>query len=795
MVLLTPMSRFVVAGSLGGLCCLVLAVRVFVGMDPVRIRAVTQPRPADAGLVRLTVDDQRLRRLDTATVVIARLRHDDDARTFSILVEGREICARDVASGRSRRIDCSWQRGSVSRASIDVLVRGPQSAWTLEYLEFATHHGRSSGLLNLFVLPAGSRRAVLPHPAWALLAWVTLTAVFLLPAPPGAAGWQRWRDSVPVAIPITVFTVVLVLPWVSPYRVVLSIATFTTLATVAIAPRIWWGSRAGAPHARRFELAAVMAIAMAVTVVGIAHGARGVSVSDSYAYASQADLWLDGELRVDQSFALAAPWPDAPRTFAPLGYRPHPDAPRLVVPVYPPGLPMLLAAAKSIGGQRALFVVVPICAGVLVLATYGIGRRLAGGPVGLGAAWLVATSPVVIGYSLVVMTDIPVAAAWAGALFFLRGASTRSALAAGLLSGLAILIRPNLVPLAAVLGCYYLAGVRRSGVMPLVAFGAGAAPWAVGVALLHTHLYGSPLESGYGSVAGLFDLTRVPLNLWLYVTWFAQLQTIAAVAGLIAVFLPLRWLWPLAAERRLLGVIAAFVAVLWLLYSAWLVFDTWLYTRFLLASWPVIMVGVGAVAVALARLLARGTAGAARAEGLAVALVVVLGILNIRANVEYGTLNFGRGEERGVAAARFARGLIPQDSVVVTVFHSGTLRYYSGILTLNYSWLDAGSLDGAVQWLRARGVRVYALLDDAELVDFRRRFGETRTFAAMDGRPMAVMTGGSSTSLFELGAPPPASAATVPEERFSPGGVAEPVPMSRPVFASAGSAARATRVP
>ena len=792
------MSRFVVAGSLGGLCCLVLALRVFVAMDPVRIRVVTDPKTSDAGAVRVVVDDERLARLDAATAVIARVRHGAGSQTISIQVDGQHVCDRNLSGGRARRIDCSWTRGGVVRAPIEVLVRGPQSTWTLEYLELATHHGNGSGLLNFIVLPAGSARAVPPHLAWALVSWAGLSAVFLLPAPAAAGGWRRWRNALPVAIPTAIFGIVLVLPWLTSYRVALSIGTFVMLTVVAIAPRIWLGARAGAPNAGRFELATVVAIAAGVSGIAIAQGSRGVSVSDSYAYASQSDLWLNGELRVDQSFALEAPWPDAPRTFAPLGYRPHPDQPRLLVPVYPPGLPILLAAAKWAGGQRALFVVVPICAGLLIVATYGIGRRLAGGSVGLAAAWLVGTSPVLIGYSLVVMTDVPVAAAWAGALFCLTGTTTRSALAAGLLSGLAILIRPNLVPLAAVLGCYYLAGLRRSsGLKPLIAFGVGAAPWAVGVALVHTYLYGSPLESGYGPVAGLFDLARVPLNLRQYVTWFAQMHTSVSLAGLIAVFLPLRWLWPRVGERRLVMVMAGFVAVLWLLYSAWLVFDTWLYTRFLLASWPIIMVGMGVVAAALARVRLRRGRGEGGPEigGFAVALVVLLGILNIQANADYGTMAFGRGEERGVAAARFARSLVPPRSVIVTVFHSGTLRYYSGLLTLNYSWLDPGSLDGAVDWFRARGVRVYALLDDAELVDFGRRFDGTRTYDAMDGRPLAVMKGGSSTSLFELGVPAPSSVFLVFEERFSPRDVAEPVPFVPPVLTPVGSAEPSTRLP
>ena len=80
--------------------------------------------------------------------------------------------------------------------------------------------------------------------------------------------------------------------------------------------------------------------------------------------------------------------------------------------------------------------------------------------------------------------------------------------------------------------------------------------------------------------------------------------------------------------------------------------------------------------------------------------------MNSQTNARYGTLTYGRFEERGIAAARFARTVVPPGSVVVRGNHSGTLRYYGGIMTLNYPWLLPAALDPAVEWLRARGVRL-----------------------------------------------------------------------------------------
>src|SRR5262249_62280397 len=86
------------------------------------------------------------------------------------------------------------------------------------------------------------------------------------------------------------------------------------------------------------------------------------------------------------------------------------------VPAYAPGLPMLMAAARRIAGQCAVYWIVPLAAGVLVFATYAIGRALGRPGVGLSAAWLVGTSPTLLFMAMAPMSDVPAAAAWAAAI-------------------------------------------------------------------------------------------------------------------------------------------------------------------------------------------------------------------------------------------------------------------------------------------------------------------------------------------------------------------------------------------
>jgi predicted membrane-bound dolichyl-phosphate-mannose-protein mannosyltransferase len=93
-------------------------------------------------------------------------------------------------------------------------------------------------------------------------------------------------------------------------------------------------------------------------------------------------------------------------TFTPLGYRPEVDGFR-IVPAYAPGLPLLMAAGKWIAGACAVYWIVPLAAGLLVLATFAIGRLVAQPLVGLGAAWLIATSPTMLFMSMAPMSDVP----------------------------------------------------------------------------------------------------------------------------------------------------------------------------------------------------------------------------------------------------------------------------------------------------------------------------------------------------------------------------------------------------
>ena len=104
------------------------------------------------------------------------------------------------------------------------------------------------------------------------------------------------------------------------------------------------------------------------------HGVAGGS--DSYGYVEPGHFWLDGGLQLPQREARQAPHGRSLNGRSrPLDIGPRWDG-TSIVPGYAPGLPIMMAAFKAIAGQCAVAWVVPLCGGLLVAATFGIGRRI-----------------------------------------------------------------------------------------------------------------------------------------------------------------------------------------------------------------------------------------------------------------------------------------------------------------------------------------------------------------------------------------------------------------------------------
>jgi hypothetical protein len=463
-----------------------------------------------------------------------------------------------------------------------------------------------------------------------------------------------------------------------------------------------------------------------VLLLGLAYGVRTAGGADPLGYVSESVLWHRHELRIDQSVARDMPWPRAEETLAPLGYRPAPD-PRYMVPTYAPGLPLLMGIAAH-ATSCGPFIVAPLCGALLVILTWLLGRRFFNPATGLVGALLIASSPVVLYMSMFPMADLPAATFWAGALLA-AGPSPGRALASGVLAGVAIAIRPNLVPLAIFPWLLMLASDRcvRTIVVRTLAFAAGILPFVALVAWTNAYLYGSPFESGYGNLAPGFALEHAAANLTRYPAWWLQSQGILAFLFLISL---LRLHTTRRSEAR---VLMAFAAAVFVSYVFYLPFEPWWFLRFLLPAVPLaLLFCADAVQWATSRLSVTS-----RVMALVVFTLATLGhAWMFAARIPLAAV--GEGEQKYADAGLFVGRVTPENAVVIATQHSGSIRYYSGRLTLRYDLLDPEWLDRAIAALESSGRPVYLLLDDWELPVFRQRFAGQHALRYVDRAPTAV---------------------------------------------------------
>jgi hypothetical protein len=483
--------------------------------------------------------------------------------------------------------------------------------------------------------------------------------------------------------------------------------------------------------------AIAVVIAATTAAVGVAHGTYSASSSDASGYVSEARLLAGAHLAIDEPLAREVAWPNATWAFTPLGYRPG-STPGELVPTYPAGLPLTMVPARLAAGELAGFLVLPLLGAIAVLATYGAGARLHSRSAGIAAALLLATSPIFLFQLVQPMSDVPVTAWWAVALWFALLPIPNAALASGGAAGLAVLTRPNLLPMALVVG---LAAAnlprgcddRRARPDRALAFVAGIVP-AIGAQLLmQWRLYGSPLASGYGSAGDLFGFGNIGPNLSGYTTRILRGEGPALMLALSAVIV-------LAAARRRRAdaprlkqcVMLTFAAASVVLasYLPYAVFAEWSYLRFLLPAFPLAFIVFSALLVnALLRLPT-----AARAPIFALALTIVASFNIVHAQEEQA-FSLQRYESRYRLAGAYLQAALPPAAVVVTVQESGSARYYADVPILRWDQIDV-DFDGALAALRAIGRHPVLLVEDWEAPQLAAKFPRSAV-ARADWMPRA----------------------------------------------------------
>jgi hypothetical protein len=118
-----------------------------------------------------------------------RLRNDAAATlTIRIGLDDRPVCAADIPSGTSRRLDCVINGSALGPGAHAVVFEGGPGPYTIENLELATHFGAlTPGPRHLIIAPAGFSGFRGPPVAHAILIFLLLVAsVVSLSDPPRA---------------------------------------------------------------------------------------------------------------------------------------------------------------------------------------------------------------------------------------------------------------------------------------------------------------------------------------------------------------------------------------------------------------------------------------------------------------------------------------------------------------------------------------------------------------------------------------------------------------------------------
>ena len=362
----------------------------------------------------------------------------------------------------------------------------------------------------------------------------------------------------------------------------------------------------------------------------------------------------------------------------------------------------------------------PVLAALTLWFTYLLGREATGSrTVAALAALLLLASPVFLTHVMVPMSDVPAAAGWTlVAVLVLKQRS----LAAGIVAGLTLLIRPNLILLALV-PVFAWQGRRE----PLIRYAMGIVPGLLAVMIINVLLYGGPLTTGYASLFELYAFGALPLNVRNYVVWLVQTQTPLILLALVPLFVPRR----AAGSAYGLSPRACLAAIVGL---------TFLSYCFMRRSI------IGSICDSCFRRIRRcsccwrrrfvGSHGRCPSKSRVPAAALVCAAMvpfGVNVGRHEGIFDVAAYEGRHVRAAQEVASRTPADAIVLSVQHSGSVRYYANRITLRYDWLQDGALDAALRDLAAKGRRAYLVVDDWEEKEFRARFSPANRAAQLVG--------------------------------------------------------------
>jgi len=453
-------------------------------------------------------------------------------------------------------------------------------------------------------------------------------------------------------------------------------------------------------------------LAILVWYLAMMAGRMGICAggSDSSGYANNARLIMAGRLFAEQRRIDGVPGNLPPYTYVPLGFAPSGEG--RMTPTYPLGMSALFVAA-SLG--TSLNTGMTVAMGLMLFgslgATYALARQS-----GLGRGWAVlcagilAACPLFKCMSLQAMSDMP-ALFWTTLALVLAWASRERrwlAVLAGIVVSVAVFIRPSnvlvVVPMLWALGVDWRRWLWLGlGGMP------GAAVW-----MLTNHaLFGRYVATGYGDVSALFAWRHVGPTLRNYAETLPQL-------------LPLLFLAVFAVcgrrrgdgTRAVAGMAATWVLVLAAFYAFYACTqETWWYLRFVLPTFPVLIV----LSVCGLRWVCRrveGTVPGWRILAARTVVVLAVGIslkVQLAASAKWSALEFGIFERAYPRLCARVEEVVPHDAVIFCMQTSGAL-FYSGRWTIvRWDLIEKTTARSLMAVAAKAGRPVYAVLFPFEL--------------------------------------------------------------------------------
>ena len=222
--------RFVGVVAVAGCCAAVFHTRVYYEFDRIRIRVVTTPRPSVDGRVVVSLPDVDSL-AETPTAVIVRLRNESgEDRTVEMFLGNTALGRASIGSLQTIRVDRNVpaQPGVASTDRME--LRAASDGWMLQYLELANVHVFSTGPFSLVITPAEGVASSRPSGIATALLFLALFGISVVSVRNDEGCGLRLVSRASAALVLGLFGATLVLPSVSPYRLLLSVHAFSLFA-------------------------------------------------------------------------------------------------------------------------------------------------------------------------------------------------------------------------------------------------------------------------------------------------------------------------------------------------------------------------------------------------------------------------------------------------------------------------------------------------------------------------------------------------------------------------------------